>query len=120
MHKIAENGIVTLTAGDSLFLPLYIEYVDKDGNRGQYILTGDDKIYFSLMEPRQPFEAGIVRKICDASDLDNSGKVVIELDALDTDRLHPGLYYYEIKFAITYLDKEYIDTIVPKRKFFIV
>jgi len=120
MHKIAENGIITLTAGDSLFAPLYIEYTKADGENGRYILTEADKVYFAILEPGQPFEHGLVRKIYTKKDLDKYGCVIVELSATDTECLHPGTYYYEVKFATVRDNKEYVDTIIPRRKFYII
>ena len=118
MHKIAENGIITLTAGDSLIAPLYLFLDDDDANR--YTLRETDKLYFSLMWPHQQFENGVVRKIFTIKDINQQGDVVLTLDATDTESLPVGLYYYEIKLSIVDAGVEYVDTVVPKRKFYLV
>lgn len=120
MHKIAENGIITMTAGDSLLAPLYISYETPEGSEAYYTLEANDKVYFAILEPHQPFEAGLVRKIYTAENLNKYGCVIIELDATDTENLRKGTYYYEIKFSTVKNNKEYVDTIVPRRKLYII
>lgn len=120
MYKIAENGIITLTAGDSLITPLYITYLDESGNELLYRLTDDDIVCFSIMLPGQGFNSGIVRKKYTREDLNSEGNLIVHITTEDTENLHPGLYYYEIKFLTTRNNINYVDTIVPKRKFFII
>ena len=48
MHTIAKNGIITLTAGDSLIVPLYITYTDANNSERSYKLKAEDTIYLSI------------------------------------------------------------------------
>jgi hypothetical protein len=120
MHNIAENGIITLTAGDSLIAPLFITYLDENDKETLYTLSEYDTVYFSLMLPNQPFEHGVVRKIYRYQDTDKNGNVIVYLSTEDTENLPKGTYYYSIKFLTIRDNREFVDTVVPKRKFFII
>lgn len=72
------------------------------------------------MEPNQPFDQAIVRKKFTRNDFDANEDVVISISHHDTENLLPGTYSYEIKIMTIKNGKEYIETIVPKRKFFIL
>lgn len=119
MACISQNGIITLNAGDYFEYPLFI-------NAGsvleplRYILENDDKVYFSIMEPNQPFEFAIVRKIFTKDDLTPMGDVNVVLNSEDTEYLLPGCYYYEAKLLIRKDNKDFISTVVPKRKFYVM
>ena len=119
MHKIAENGIITLNAGDAFFAPLYLN-CGTNLEYKRYVLTDKDTIYFSIMKPHQSFEHGIIRKIYTAENLDKNGDVVISLNSTDTEDLKPGTYYYEIKFLTIRKNVEYVDTVVPRKKLYIL
>lgn len=116
MFNIAKNGIITLTAGDTFKAPLYIFSKKLE----LFKLTDQDTLYFSIMEPNQPFEYGIIRKIYSLKDLNNDKSIFIELDPEDTENLHSGTYYYEIKLRRVDNGKELVDTIVPKTKLFLL
>ena len=120
MHKIAENGIITLVAGDSMLTTLQITYTDNLGVEQVYKISESDTVYFSLMEPHQSFENGIVRKIYTKKNTDRLGNIIVHLTAEDTENLHTGTYYYEIKFTTKVNGTQYADTLVPKCKFFII
>lgn len=118
MHRIAENGIITLTAGDSLLAPLFLFLGNSSTEK--YTLDNDDRLYFSIMMPHQDFEHAIVRKIYTKDNLDSNGDILVNLSTYDTENLRPGVYYYEAKLVITIGTEEYVDTVVPKRKFYII
>ena len=119
MACISRNGIITINAGDYFKYPLFI-------NAGsimeplRYILEGDDRLYFSIMEPNQPFECAIVRKIFTKDDVDVFGDVEIVLESTDTQNLLPGNYYYEVKLLMKNGDNECLSTVVPKKKFYVL
>jgi len=115
MHNIANNRIITLTAGDSFIAPLYLF-----SEESKYYVDKNDTIYFVIMEPNQDFNDAIVRKVYTMADTDVSGNLIIQLDPEDTENLRPGIYYYEIKMRIMRGNKEYIDTVSPKRKLYII
>jgi len=116
MHKIAENGIITLTAGDSFIAPLYLYY----NNNELYKISGTDKIFFAILEPHQKFENAVVRHIYTTQDVNGDKNVLIRLSPEDTENLHPGTYYYEIKLQIHANGTEYVDTVVPRRKLILI
>ena len=125
MFKISSNGIITLTHGDYATVPLFINA--NKGNRYEpvrYILQDDvnerDKIYFAIMTPNTPFTKAEIRKIYTRADINAFGDVVITLNPEDTENLLPGLYYYEVKLSIQKNNKEYIETIIGRRKFYLI
>lgn len=122
MINIADNGIITMTAGDTFICPLFIN-AGNIASPLRYVLTDKDKIYLSIKEPGQPFEHAIVRKIFTEKDLNLYGDVMIRLENSDTENLLPGTYYYEIKFSHENTDKQIdkcLSTIVTDRKFYIL
>ena len=124
MFKISSNGIITLTRGDYATVPIFI-----NANRGnryepiRYILQDSsyerDKVYFAVMTPNTPFTEAEIRKIYTRADLNRYGDVVVTFNPEDTANLLPGLYYYEVKLSIQKNNKEYIDTIIARRKFYL-
>lgn len=119
MINIAENGIITMAAGDSFSYPMFINAGNKLAPL-RYTLTGEDRVYFVIGRPNQPFEHGEVRKIFTEEHNNEFGDVMIEIDHEDTRCLHPGTYYYEIRLSYNYEGKTYYCTIVPQRKFYII
>ena len=77
----------------------------------EYTFTENDKIYFGLMEPNQPWENAIAKKLISYSDLK------ISLNPKDTMCLLPGLYYYQIKCK---LGTGEVYTLLPKNAFYIL
>lgn len=119
MINIAKNNIITITAGDYFKVPIFINAGDYTFPL-RYILQPDDRLYLSIMEPNQPFEVGVVRKIYTAANLNGAGDPVIELLPSDTEHLLPGLYYYELKLVINKDGEDLLSTIRPKTKFYIL
>lgn len=118
------NNIIIMTRGDSLtFKPnpdTFQEFIS-------YQLSGDDAIYFGLMDPRQPFEEALVRKVYTADDYKSIEDFMIELDPEDTLDLIPGKYYYAVKLHIDHTEQDTIQrsitevdkviTLINKTKF---
>ncbi len=115
MQSISNNGIMTFHAGDSIFALLFLNQGNNIEHK-RYILTEDDKIFFSIMLPHSDFNCGMIRKIYTIADLNNDGDVLITLSTDETEKLRPGTYYYEIKFQTIRNNTEYVETVVPKRK----
>lgn len=120
-----QNGIITMNRGDTFYMPLRINYGDKFNPKYYTLDPEKDTIFFALEEYNQPFEFALIRKTYDANDLDEEGNVIIQFSSENTQYLLPGEYYYEIK--LRHLEnvnqddeKEFIDTIVPRRKFIIL
>lgn len=123
MFYISDNGIVTVTGGDDFILPVFIN-ANNLWQPLKYELCPFTYLFFAIMEPNQPFDCGIVRKKFVPEDFPD-GKILIPVSHSDTENLLPGTYTYEIKIMVISTDelgnkKEYISTIVPKRKLFIL
>ena len=116
-----ETCIVKLTRGDTLKLPYFINAnTEKDPVR--YILTGDDTLYFALMEPNQKFEDAILKKVYTSeSEKTEYGDLWIELKPEDTANLLEGKYYYTFKLKTDNQDGSYsVRTTTPEREFWIL
>ncbi|MBO7734851.1 MAG: hypothetical protein J6S67_19985 [Methanobrevibacter sp.] len=118
MLNISNNGIIRLSRGDSFSCPVFV-------NMGtelvpiRYELQDDDKLYFALMEPNQPFEEAILKKVLTKDDLNENGDAVLTLVPSDTENLVVGLYYYTIKLRRPTEGEPQVDTVVPNRQFWI-
>ena len=122
----AINDIVVINRGDSFDLDFIINDPESDSN--EYVMSGNDAVYFGLMDPHQPFEYALVRKKYTAADLDEEGILTIEIKPEDTLDLVPGVYYYQIKLLmdhdeqdeegnITHVNR--VATVINKTKFII-
>lgn len=115
MISVANNGIITMNAGDTLVLPLFIDCGKYEYKR--YKLRGHDKVYFSICEPQQEFNKALIRKIYTKKNINKCGDIVVVLDSSDTENVLEGIYYYEVKIKH---GNGAIQTIVPRRKFIIL
>lgn len=120
MFNVSKNGIIEVVRGDSFKVALFINQgTDLDPIR--YVLKEGEYIYFGVMEPNYSFENAIVRKKYSNEDLNKDQDVLISFNSDDTVNLQPGKYFYEVKAVI--LDEEgneVVNTIIPKREFFIL
>lgn len=116
MFDITKNKIITVTRGDSFSLDVFVN-VGTAINPVQYVLRGDDKLYFALMEAHQPFEYALIRKEFTEDDVNENGDVHMEFGSEMTEYLMPGTYYYTIKLATEDGD---ISTVISKTKFYII
>lgn len=133
MFNIAFNGIITVNRGDSFRFPLTINF----GNSlapDVYGLQEHDKIYFAVMEPNQPFETALIRKVFTSKDVNSNQEVEISFKPADTLCVLPGKYYYQIKLQRFHKKQDSqgnelqdwdfedydVDTIVDKTQFFIL
>lgn len=96
------NNIIVMNRGDSCDFDLTIS--DEASTSGRYKLTGDDTVYFGLMDPGQPFEVALVRKKFTVEDTDDMGNLVISLKPEDTLDLYPGKYFYAVKLHLNHDD----------------
>ena len=112
MFKQFNNHIIEVNRGDSFVItcninlgsPIFPEY---------YILEDGDKVYFGLMEPNQPFEFALIRKVFDKESQTDT-TVAMDFVPEDTEFLMPGRYYYSIKLEKSNGD---VFTVIPKTKF---
>ena len=120
MIDISNNGIITIVHGDTIKVPLFID-AGTDIKPFRYKLRDDDKVFFAIMEPEQRFECAILRHVYTKENLNDSGDVEIVLTNDDTKDLLAGTYYYEIKLLMkNENDVEVLDTIVPRKRFYII
>jgi hypothetical protein len=121
MFSISKDGIVTLSRGDNISIPLFIN-AGTEISPVRYTLQDDDIVYLGICEPGQPFETAIVRKVYDKDnrEINEHGDLVVTFNTKDTEHLENGLYYYIVKLRrLNDSGEEIIDTIIPKRKFYI-
>lgn len=124
MFNISSNGIVTINRGDSFEFPVTLN-IGNSIDRENYVLTGTDTLYMGVMEPNQPFETAIIRKMITASDLDENNNIVIRFWPEDTVCLLPGKYYYQVKLETDCFDpktnrtRKDVETVIDKNLFYI-
>lgn len=126
MFNIAFNGIITVNRGDSFSFPLTINF-GTQLSPDTYGMQEHDKVYFAVMEPNQPFETALIKKVFTNQDFVD-GKVNIRFRPKDTEKVLPGKYYYQIKLQRFHKDEnglwdmdDYdVDTIIDKTQFFIL
>ena len=123
MFNIAFNGIITATRGDSFSFPLQIDF-GNTCNTTSATLGPNDKLYVAVMEPNQPFEDALIKKVYTSADI-VKGIVNIKFKPSDTECVLPGKYYYQIKLQRFNQESndptDYdVDTIIDKTLFFIL
>lgn len=119
MLEISRNGIITLNRGDSFILEIDLN-IGTPVDPILYYMKDEDKLYFAIMEPNQPFEHALVRKEFTKEDQKEDGDVVMTFSSTDTEFLLPGRYYYSVKLLRKEDENEYIDTVVSKTQFIII
>ena len=125
---MTNNNMIIMNRGDTYEFDLTIE--DDSSLDGRYHITGDDAIYFGIMDPHQPFEEALVKKKFTVEDADANGNLTIVIEAEDTLDLLPGTYYYSVKIHLQheninpetkqvdgYVDK--VHTVINKTKLFL-
>ena len=120
MFGISTSGIVTVNRGDSFELPVSL-ILGSVMSPTCYKLQNSDVLYLGIMEPNQPFETAIVRKMIRGSDVQDRCHPVFRFWPTDTSCLLPGKYYYQIKLETTdpESNKTDVETIVDKTLFYI-
>ena len=118
--NISNDGIIKLTRGDTVQLPLFI-------NKGtamqpvRYELQDGDEVYLALMQPNQYFEDAILKKKFTKDNLNDHGDVLIRFESEDTVQLIPGKYYYQIKAKFLNVEGNYdVNTLVERTQFIIL
>ena len=96
------NNIILMNRGDSYEFDLTI--ADDNAIDGRYRLTGNDTVYFGIMDPGQPFETALVRKKYTVDDTDAMGNLTIVITPEDTLDLYPGKYFYAVKLHLMHED----------------
>lgn len=124
MFTISNNNIISLSRGDEVSTPIFINW-GTQMRPVRYVLQEHDRLYFYLYEPNYSCEKCLLKKEYTNKNLNEYGDVVLEFSEEDTRCLLPGQYYYEIKVKRVEINGELIvdeamNTIVPQTKFFIV
>lgn len=124
MFDISSNGIVKINRGDSFELPINLIIGDSVFQREVYQLQENDTLYIGIMEPNQPFESALIRKVLTWKDTDESGKLNVKFWPEDTECVLPGKYYYQIKLETIVVDsmskvRTDVTTVVDKTLFYI-
>ena len=117
MFRISNNGIVTVTRGDSFSLKVFMN-LRSNSFPAPYELQEGDIVYFGLTEPNQPFEHALIRKTATRDDLESEFIVVFNFSPEMTEYIMPGNYYYTIKLKKA--EDDSVITIMDKRKFVII
>lgn len=120
MFNISDNCIISMTRGDSIEAPLFLNEGTNTAP-ARYILSENDEVYLGVMECNEPFENALIRKKFTHKDLNENGDVVVRLNHEDTAQVIPDLYYYQIKLRKFNADTNTyeVHTVVQKTKFFI-
>ncbi len=122
MFNIAFNGIITVNRGDSFSFPLTINF-GTSLDPLNYGLGELDKVYFAVMEPNQPFETALIKKVFTRADVNENNEIMIKFKPKDTLCVLPGKYYYQIKlqrFNSNDPEDYDVDTVIDKTQFFIL
>lgn len=116
MQNISCEGIVTLSRGDTFQAPIFIN-AGNDLSPLRYVLAEGDKLYVGIMEPNQPFETALIRKVLTVENLNDRKDAVLTLTPEETEKLLPGKYYYSVKLQKA---SEAVNTVIPERIWYII
>lgn len=121
MLTISNNSFISIVRGDSFSVPLFINIgTEMSPVRYSLLEHPEAEIYLGVMEPNQPFEQAIIRKKYTHNSKHNAnGDLILEFTPKDTEHLHPGKYFYQIKHKSVDETGIKIDTIVSKKPFII-
>lgn len=113
------NQIISMHRGDSLSYPIFINIGTK-ALPMRYALQEGDTLVVGVMEPNQPFGRALMMRELTKDDANAHGDAVFSLSPEDTERMLPGMYYYEAKLYCLRDGSEMAYTVVPRRKFVLV
>lgn len=119
MFHIAKNGIITLTRGDTCTFPISMN-VGTPLNVSIFDLQEGDKVRFKVMRANERFEDALISKTYTIENLDDKGNIIVEFENSDTQWIESGTYFYEVKIEYVRNEKKYINTFIPRTKFYIV
>lgn len=120
MLSISNNGIISMTKGDNVSIPMFINQGSRmNPIRYSLLSNPNSELYLGIMMPYQDFEYALVRKkYTHESPHTEQRDVIVQLLPQDTMCLMPGKYYIEAKLRL--LDKfgnERVFTVLPKKIF---
>lgn len=134
MIDISNNNIITMSRGDNEKIALHLFHGTNDRlTNYSYFPNKNDKVFFGLMEPNQPWEKAILRQVYTVPEIEElnknfrkDGKMIIKLRSVDTEFLLPGTYYYMIKLLKkdpmreTPDEEGWVETVIEKTRFVLV
>ena len=121
MLEISNNGIISISRGDYVEIPLFIN----QGNKMypiRYSMVKDplSTVTFAVMAPQQHFERAIIKKQYSVKSQHTSQRdVMIILEPKDTLKLQPGKYFYSVRLNLFQHGHYCQKTIIPERMFII-
>ena len=119
MLTISNNNIITVTRGDSFTLS-FCDFI-VNTTEADCTLHPGDSLYFGLMEPNQPFEHALIRKMITNDTNEDMERVEMSFTPEMTEFLMPGTYYYAVKIEHNVIGGEpIVHTLINKRKFHII
>ena len=119
MITISYDDRISFPRGETFSTPLFLNQ-GTDLKPLRYTLKDNEELYLSVMEPNQPFEHGLIRKIFTKDNLNKNGDVEIRLEHEETSHLIPGKYFYQIKAKlIDDKGREDVNTVVQKTELII-
>lgn len=122
MCEITYNGIVNVNRGDSFYMDVPLSTNGKLFPIN-FDLTENDYVYLGVMEPNQPFEDALIRKVATVNELVSENTVRFKFAPQDTQCVLPGRYYYQVKIQkCNPLDSNDYEvcTLIDKTQFFIL
>lgn len=119
MFTIADNGRISLTRGDDVQIPIFLN-CGTELRPSRYELTDEDELYFALMQPSELFEDAIFKQKYTSVDKNEEGDILIDIRSEHTENLTPGKYFYQIKLkSVDSKGRDSISTVVPRTEFII-
>lgn len=117
MFSISKNGIIELSRGDNIEIPLFINKgTPLEPIRYDLIKYPNTQIYFGLMFPGQQFENAVIKKKYTRDNINDLGDIIIKIAPEDTIYLDPGKYFYEIKAV---LEDGMVNTLIQRTEFWL-
>lgn len=124
MLNIDNNGIVSLSRGDSFAAILFINQAEKWEDPIRYDLRNypGSAVYMGIMAPNQSFECAMIKKKFGEDSVNEEGDVELSVGSDETECMCPGKYYYEVKVRVTDTvgNQTGISTVIPRTEFFIM
>lgn len=127
MQKIDHNGNITLSRGEVFTCPIFIDVSPNMFYSIRFPFHEHDEIIFNICEPNVPFEKYLLSQTYRIEDLNENKDVQLKLIFADTAFLCSGTYYYEIKLHRPAIvsqsgrtSKDFMITLVPRRKFIVL
>lgn len=122
MLTIDNNGNITINRGDTFKVPLFIDIGWDMFHSLRFPIKEGDDIFLYIIEPNQPLERCLLKQTYTEEDTNERGDILIKFTNADTEWLHPGTYYYEIRLQRKWCEgyEDALVTLTPRRKFIVI